>query len=105
MSPLMSMTRAESPTGRTSKVMVSSGIRCPLQRADGAVFVVGDGHEVDEPGDLEDPAIVLGEPEGPYADVVLACLRQQADDQGDAGAVDVVDVLEVEGDVLQAVGG
>src|SRR5690349_11727166 len=101
MSPVMSMMRAAVAASRTSKVVACSGIGAPLVGAGGAVLVVGDGHEVREPGDLENPPVVLREAEGPHLDPALAGTGQQAHDQGDPCAVDVVDVAEVQGDLAR----
>src|SRR5215210_4928582 len=98
MSPLMSITRVCSETSRTSNLVAASGIAAPLGAAYGALLVVGDGHEVGQPGDFEDLAVVVRQPECLDFDPVLAGLGQEPDDQRDAGAVDVVGVREVEGD-------
>src|SRR5215204_3179371 len=98
MSPLMSITRVCSETSRTSNVVAASGIVAPLGVAYGALFVVGDTHEVGQPGDLEDLAVVVRQPECLDFDPVLAGLGQEPDDQRNTGAVDVVGALEVEGD-------
>src|SRR4051812_34249105 len=96
MSPLMSMTRAWSDGARTSSVVAVSGMPAPLRAAHGAVLVVGYPHEVREPRDLEDLAVVVREPAGREVDGLRARLRQQAHHQRDARAVDVVRAGEVE---------
>src|SRR5512134_320080 len=98
MSPLMSITRVCSETSRTSNVVAASGIVAPLGAADGALFVVGDGHKVGQPRDLEDLAVVVRQPESLHFDPALPGLGQEPDDQRDACAVDVVGALEVEYD-------
>src|SRR3954471_6189765 len=96
MSPLMSMARAPSESSRTSKVVAASGIVPPSCAAHGAVLVVADCHEVGQPRDLEDLAIVVRQPECLHLDVSRPGLRQEPDDQGDPGAVDVFGALEVQ---------
>src|SRR5215210_4215388 len=98
MSPLMSITRVCSETSRTSNVVAASGIVALLGAADGALFVVGDGHEVGQPGDLEDLAVVVRQPECLHLNTLRAGLGQEPDDQRNTGAVDVVGVREIEGD-------
>src|SRR3954469_2060786 len=98
MSPSMSIARAVSETSRTSNVVAASGIGAPFRAAKRAVLVVGNRHEVGQPRDLEDLAVVVRQPECLHFDSVRAGLGQKPDDQGDAGAVDVVRVLEVEDD-------
>src|SRR6266511_4368034 len=98
MSPLMSITRVCSETLRTSNVVAASGIVVPLGAAHGALFVVRDGHEVGQPGDLEDLAVVVRQSECLHLDTVRAGLGEEPDDQRNTGAVYVVGVLEVEDD-------
>src|SRR5215218_1016447 len=98
MSPVMSITRVCSETSRTSNVVAASGIAAPRGVADGALFVVGDGHEVGQPGDLEDLAVVVRQPECLHLDPVRAGLGKEPDDQRNTGAVDVLGAREVEGD-------
>src|SRR5919106_6156188 len=86
MSPLMSITRAVSETSRTSNLVAASGI----------VLSFFDGHEIRQPRDLEDLAVVVRQAGGPHLHVSCAGLREQANDQGDARAVDVLDLGEVE---------
>src|SRR4051794_19364460 len=97
-SPLTSIRRAASATSRTSKVVAASGMIAPFGAAHGAVFVVGDRHEVGQPRDLEDLPVVARQPERPHFDAALAGIGQQPNDQRDSGAVDVVGSLEVERD-------
>src|SRR5215217_3201843 len=104
MSSSMSITRAVSETSRTSNVVAASGIGVPFWAAESAVLVVGDRHEVGQPRDLEDLAVVIRQPECPHVDPVPAGLGQKPDDQGDSGAVDVVRMLEVEDDRAGAAG-
>src|SRR5215210_5049169 len=89
-SPVTSMIRVEGEVVRTSKVVAWSGIGAPSDDAEGTVFVVGDGHEVRESRDLEDPAVVLREAKRAYGDPALACLGEDPHDERDPGAVDVV---------------
>src|SRR5215212_10973246 len=98
MSPLMSITRVSPEASRTSNVVAASGIVRPLRAADGALFVVRDGHEVGQPGDLENLAVVVRKAECLHLDPALPGLGQEPHDQGDTGAVDVVGALEVEND-------
>src|SRR5688572_19287059 len=98
MSPLMSIARVWSERCRTSNVVAASGIVPPFCAAHGAVFVVGDGHEVRQSRDLEDLAVMVGQPECLNLHAVRAGLGQQPDNQRDAGAVDVLRALEVEDD-------
>src|SRR5688572_12363588 len=98
MSPLMSITRAPSDASRTSNVVAASGMVAPFRAGDGAVLVVSDRHEVRQPRDLEDLAVVLGQSARGNPHVPRACLCQQPHDQGDAGAVDVVGPGEVQDD-------
>src|ERR687895_1044919 len=86
MSPLISITRAPSESSRTSNVVAASGM----------VLFLLDGHEIRQPRDLEDLAVVVRQAGGPYLHVSCARLREQADDQRDARAVDVLDLREVE---------
>src|SRR5436190_24310247 len=97
-SPLTSIRRAASATSRTSNVVAASGMIVPFGAAHGAVFVVGDRHEVGQARDLEDLAVVARQPERPDFDATLAGIGQQPDDQRDSRAVDVVGALEVERD-------
>src|SRR5436190_1145882 len=81
MSPLMSMARAPSETSRTSKVVAASGIVAPFCAPawpDGAVFVVGDCHEVGQPRDLEDLAVVVRQPERLHLHLIRSGLGQEA---------------------------
>src|SRR5215213_1090829 len=98
MSPLMSITRAPSDASRTSNVVAASGTVAPFRAGDGAVLVVSDRHEVRQPRDLEDLAVVVGQPARGDLDVARPRLCQQPHDQGDAGAVDVVGSGEVQDD-------
>src|SRR3954451_17306770 len=98
MSPVISITRVSWPTSRTAKVVGGSGMVCSFGVAHGARAVVDDGHEVRQPRDLEDLAVVLRQPARPHGDVGPPGLRQQPDDEGDARAVDVLGAFEVEGD-------
>src|SRR3954468_10530336 len=105
MSPVMSMTRVSSETSRTSNVVAASGMVVLLGAADGARFVVGDGHEVGQPRDLEDLAVVVGQSECLHFDPVGTGLGQESDDQRYPRAVDVGGALEVEDDRGDAVAG
>src|SRR5215207_1608069 len=98
MSPSMSITLTPSETARTSNVVAASGILTPFRAANSTVLVVGDRHEVGQPRDLEDLAVVVRQPECLHFDPTGAGLCQEPDDQGDAGAVDVVGAREVEDD-------
>src|ERR1700752_2399602 len=71
--------------------LVAAGTRRRHER-----LVVLERHEVREAGYPEDLPVVLGQSPGPDFAVVPAGLRQEAHDQGDARAVDVVDRAEVE---------
>src|SRR3954452_22473749 len=104
MSPLMSMTRAWPDGARTSSGVAVSGMPAPFRAAHGAVLVVGYPHEVRQPRDLEDLAVVVGEPAGREVHGLRPRLREQAHDQRDAGAVDVVGAGEVEDDRVGAGG-
>src|ERR671918_524076 len=88
MSPFISITRAVSRTSRTSNVVAVSGILVSSL----------DGHEIRQARDLEDLAVVIRKTARPHLDLAGARLREQAHDQRDAGAVDVLDVGEVEDD-------
>ena len=61
-----------------------------------------DVHEVRQAGDPEDLAVVRRQADGPDAATVAPGVGQQADDQRDAGAVDVADIAEVEGQPCRA---
>src|SRR5215211_8759757 len=98
MSPVMSIALALSETSRTSNVVAASGIVTPFRAAKCAVLVVGDRHEVREPRDLEDLAVVVRQPECLDFDPVRPGLGQEPDDQGDTRAVDVGRALEVQDD-------
>jgi hypothetical protein len=54
------------------------------------------GHEVGDPGDLEDLLVMVGQSRSGDGLVRGAGAGEQGDDQGDAGRVDVEDVGEVE---------
>src|SRR5918999_5452665 len=88
MSPLMSITRAASEASRTSNVVAASGI----------VLSLFDRHEIRQPRDLEDLAVVVRQAGRPHLHFTRAGLREQAHDQRDPGAVDVLDLGEVEHD-------
>src|SRR5919198_3536641 len=94
-SPSMSTTLAPSSL-RTSMVAVASGIAAPFRAAQGDVLVGRDPHEVRQPGDLEDLAVVVAEAPRPHLDPVRARPREQAHDERDPRAVDVARVAEVE---------
>src|SRR6185436_3452032 len=104
MSPSMSITRTPSETARTSNVVAGSGIDAPFGAANSAVLVVGDRHEVGQPRDLEDLAVVVRQPVCLHFDPARPGLGQKPDDQGDTGAVDVVRTREVEDDRVHATG-
>src|ERR671919_127456 len=101
-SPLMSMTLAPSPAGRTSMLIESSGIGPSFIAAaglfDGRVLVRVEIHEVCEPCYLEDLPVVIGEAAGSHLPALFARPRHQADDQRYARRVDVADLFEVEED-------
>src|SRR3954452_1896423 len=105
MSPVMSITRVSSEISRTSNVVAASGMVVLLGAADGARFVVGDGHEVRQSGDLEDLAVVVRQPVCLHFDPVGTGLGQEPDDQRDSRAVDVGGALEVEDDRADTVAG
>src|SRR5215217_6258768 len=94
-SPWTSTTPA-GPFRRTSKVAVASAISVPSYALYGAVLVGVDRHEVGQPGDLEDLAVVVGEAVRPDRDAVCPRTGEQADHECDAGRVDVAAVLETE---------
>src|SRR6478735_8491409 len=96
-SPSMS-TMLAAPRSRTSIVAVASVIDAPFRARQGARLVGRDPHEVRQPGDLEDLAVVVAEPPGAHLDPVGARPREQADDERDPGAVDVGRVGEAERD-------
>src|SRR3954454_15797055 len=90
MSPWMSITRVRADGSRTSNLVAASGMVAPFRATDGAVLVVGDRHEVGQPRDLEDLAVVVRQPERRHLHAARPRLGQEAHDQRDAGAVDVV---------------
>src|SRR5215212_7226508 len=90
MSPWMSITRVCPEGSRTSNLVAASGMVPPFRAADGARFVVRDRHEVGQPRDLEDLAVVVRQPERRDLYPSGPRLGQKAHDQRDAGAVDVV---------------
>src|SRR5215213_4210648 len=98
MSPSMSITLTPSETARTSNLVAASGIVTPFRAANSTVLVVGDRHEVGQPRDLEDLAVVVRQPECLHFDPTRTGLGQEPDDQGYTGAVDVVGAREVEDD-------
>ena len=53
-------------------------------------------HEIGEPRDTENLLVVLAETGSDQRHMRLARLGQDAHDEGDAGAVDVIDIGEVE---------
>src|SRR3954468_21726892 len=87
-SPSMSTTLAP-PRARNAISAVASVIGAPFRARQGARRVGRDPHEVRQPGDLEDLAVVVAEPPGAHLDPVGAGARQQPDDERDPGAVDV----------------
>src|SRR3954464_3654425 len=98
MSPWMSITRACRDGSRTSNLVAASGMVAPFRAIEGAVFVVCDRHEVGQPRDLEDLAVVIRQPERRDPDPAGPRLGKQAHDQRDPGAVDVLGAREVQGD-------
>src|SRR6478735_5029258 len=105
MSPWMSITRACWDGSRTSNLVAASGMVAPFRAVDGAVLVVRDRHEVGQPRDLEDLAVMVGQPERRDLDPACARLGQEADDQRDPRAVDVVGPGEVQCDRPRLAGG
>src|SRR5437588_8605499 len=112
-SPLMSTTAIFSPTRRTSIVIAGTSIAgvLPLmfllalatgsggrmgELADGAVEIGKELDEVRQPGDVEDLAVVRGQATGNNLPAFGPRPGEHADDQRDAGGVDVVDRGEVE---------
>src|SRR2546429_1508503 len=111
---LMSTTAVFSPTRRTSIViagalMVVSSPCCYFcyaraagsggrvgELADGAVEIGKELDEVRQPGDVEDLAVVRGQAAGDDLPAFGPRPGEHADDQRDAGGVDVVDRGEVE---------
>src|SRR5579884_2330583 len=87
-SPRTSITLVAPSTGRTAIDTASCVMPSP--------FVVEDGHEVRQPRDPEDLAVVIGQATGLHLASRLPGFGQQADDEGDAGRVDVVDAAEVQ---------
>src|SRR3954453_4484108 len=104
MSPWMSITRTGSEGSRTSNLVAASGMVAPFRAVDGAVLVVGDRHEVGQPRDLEDLAVVVRQPERRDLDPAGARLGEEAHDQRDPGAVDVVRAREVQRDPARLAG-
>src|SRR5579872_57371 len=102
----MSMMLVRVVTGRTLIITLACGMSFLLQSIPGGCSVGGQGagfvrehvHEVSEARNVEDLHVVLAEATGEQAPVRLARPREQADDQGDASAVDVVNVGKVEQD-------
>src|SRR5579863_7231454 len=68
----------------------------PGELADGAVEVGEELDEVRQPGDVEDLAVVRGQPAGDDLAAFGPGAGQHADDQRDAGGVDVIHRGEVE---------
>src|SRR5215469_14029966 len=111
-SPLMSTTAVFSPTRRTSIVMAGVPISVVLpfgvptagrgssgrmgELADGAVEIGKELDEVRQPGDVEDLAVMRGQAAGDDLPAFGPRLGEHADDQRDAGGVDVVHLGEVE---------
>src|SRR3712207_4501290 len=86
------------PLGDSSS---TSGHRSPCY---GALFVGEDAHKVREARDVEDLHVMLAQVAGEQTLARRAGLGEQADYQGYAGRVDVVDPLEVEQDRLGVLG-
>src|SRR6266566_5822213 len=116
-SPRMSTTAVFSPTRRTSIVIAGAPIGgvLPLvlllllgpgrgsggrvgELADGAVEIGKELDEVRQPGDVEDLAVVRGQAAGDNLPAFGPRPGEHADDQRDAGGVDVVHRGEVEHD-------
>src|SRR3954452_7733297 len=94
-SPSMSTTVAP-PRSRTAIVAVASVIGAPFRARQGARRVGRDPHEVRQPRDLEDLAVVVAEPPGPHLDALGTRSREQSHDERDAGAVDVGGIGEAQ---------
>src|SRR5579863_4405499 len=73
----------------------------PGELADGAVEIGKELDEVRQPGDVEDFAVVRGQPAGDDLAAFGPSPGQHADDQRDAGGVDVVHRGEVQHDRAQ----
>src|SRR5580693_6823365 len=102
-SPLMSTTAVASPNRLTSIVIVIGFLPLVLyELADGDVEIGEELDEVGQPGDVEDLAVVGGEPAGHDLPAFGPREGEHADDQRDAGGVDVVDRGKVEHDRAQA---
>src|SRR4051794_13429676 len=111
-SPLMSTTAVVSPTRRTSIVSAGALIlgsspwcgrppgsgRGRGELADGAVEIREELDEVRQPGDVEDLAVVRGQPARDDLPAFGARPGEDADDERDARGVDVVHRGEVEHD-------
>src|SRR5258708_24127325 len=103
-SPVMSMMLVRAVTGRTVMVTLACGMLTPpsLVGADGgsacqgARFIRENTHKVGEACNVEDLYVVLAEAAGEQTAVRPACPREQADNESDTCAVDVVHVGEVE---------
>src|SRR6202011_3927925 len=120
-SPLISTTAVDSPTRRTSIVIAGAPIWFPPLRvfsfdcsfllpglggrvrdlADGAVEIGEELDEIRQPGDVEDLAVVRGEPAGDDLPAFGPRAGKHADDQRDTGGVDVIHRGEVEHDRAQ----
>src|SRR5258708_22128508 len=107
-SPVMSMMLVRAVTGRTVMVTLACGMFTPpsLVGADGgsncqgARFIRENAHKVGQACNVEDLHVVLAEAAGEQATVRSTRSGEQADNQCDAGAIDVVHVGEVEQDGL-----
>src|SRR3954452_1034333 len=83
-SPSMSTTVAP-PRSRTPIVAVASVIGAPFRARQGARRVGRDPHEVGQPRDLEDLAVVVAEPPGPHLDAVGAGPPGEGGERGGRG--------------------
>ncbi len=64
----------------------------------GAHLIRKNTHEIDQPGDVEDLHIMFAQATGEQAAICFARSREQADNQSDACAVDVINIAKVEQD-------
>src|SRR5262245_11121593 len=94
------------PTLRTIMLTFAGGIVLLLFLrnqclGNGALFVGEDVHKINQPGDVEDFHVMLTQTVDRQGAVRFSSAGQQADNQGDAGAVDVIHIAEVEDNSLR----